>query len=244
MFYEVLVLILAPLIGACVTFLRELWEKHFNDNALSATASWLKALPAKYSPGFAKRYRHQVALDHEVFNVKGLGLIGAHTIKLERVFVDLKIASACFDRTINDPLAKKAFENARSLWDYVRAIKDRSEDGRALAIIAPPGWGKAMLLQHAAVTLASNLQRPYRVAAYTPILLLFLRDHAAAVTANPALTLGELAQSYFSRHDRYPELKPPAAWFVQQMKAGECLVLLDDLDEVTDVDKRRNSRTG
>ncbi len=219
-------------------FLRELWEKHFKDNALSATASWLKALPGKYSPGFANRYRRQVALDHEVFNVKGLGLIGAHTIKLERVFVDLKIASARFARTLNDPLAKKAFEHARSLWDYVRAIKDRSEDGRALAIIGPPGCGKTTLLQHAAVTLAANRQRQYRVAAYTPILL-FLRDHAAAVTANPALTLGELAQSYFSRKDRYPELKPPAAWFAQQLKAGHCLVLLDGLDEVADGGQRR-----
>lgn len=68
--YEVLVLVLVPMIGGCVTFLRELWETHFKDNALSATASWLKSLPAKYSPGFAKRYRRQVALDHEVFNVK------------------------------------------------------------------------------------------------------------------------------------------------------------------------------
>ena len=138
--YEFLVLVLVPFIGFCGNLISELFNKHFKDNALAATASWLKALPAKYSPGFAKRYRRQVALDHEVFNVKGLGLIGAHTIKLERVFVDLKIASARFARTINDPLAKKAFENARSLWDYVRAIKDRSEDGRALAIIGPPSF--------------------------------------------------------------------------------------------------------
>lgn len=68
--YEVLVLILVPLIGGCVTFLRELWEKHFKDNLLSATASWLKALPVKYSPGFFTRYRHHFALDHKVFNVK------------------------------------------------------------------------------------------------------------------------------------------------------------------------------
>lgn len=211
--YEAALVLLA--IGKfCAAFLRELWEKHFKDNALAATASWLKTLPAKYSPGFAKRYRRQVALDHEVFNVKGLGLIGAHTIKLERVFVDLKIASARFERTINDPLARKAFEHARSLWDYVRVIQDRSEDGRALAIIGPPGCGKTTLLQHAAVPLAANRQRQYRVAAYTPILL-FLRDHAAAVTAKPELTLGELAQSYFSRKDRYPELNPPAAWFAQ-----------------------------
>ncbi|MBI1762161.1 MAG: hypothetical protein HYR56_12080 [Acidobacteria bacterium] len=119
---------------------RELWEKHFKDSTLVATASWLKALPAKYSPGFAKRYRCQVALDYEVFNIEGLGLIGAHTSKLERVFVYLKIASACFERTLNDSLAKKAFENARSLWNYVRAIKDRSEDGCALAIIGPPSF--------------------------------------------------------------------------------------------------------
>lgn len=135
-------------------------------------------------------------------------------------------------------MAKRDSEHARSLWDYVRAIKDRSEDGRAPAIIGPPGCGKTTLLQHAAVKLATNRQRPKCVAAYTPILLC-LCDHAAAVTANPSLMLGELAQSYFSRHDRYAELNPPAAWFAQQLKTGECLMLLDGLDEVADGDKRR-----
>ena len=122
----------------CAGFVNELWQKHFKDNALSATASWLKALPAKYSPGFAKRYRNQVKLDHEVFNVRGLGLIGAHTLKLEKVFVDLKISATSNPEKLNpDPVASqergKAFANARSLWDFLRASKGASADAIALA---------------------------------------------------------------------------------------------------------------
>ena len=132
--YECLVFILLPIAG----FVAELWQQHFKDNALSATASWLKALPAKYSPGFAKRYRNQVKLDHEVFNVRGLGLIGAHTLKLEKVFVDLKISATSNPEKLNpDPVASqergKAFANARSLWDFLRASKGASADAIALA---------------------------------------------------------------------------------------------------------------
>ena len=59
-------------------------------------------------------------------------------------------------------------------------------------------------------------------------ILLYLRDHAAAVVADPdialtpccACTLGEL------------RLAEPDGWFEQRLREGECVVLLDGLDEV------------
>lgn len=211
-------------------FIKKLWERQFEEDALKATADWLRALPGKYSPGFRRRYQKQVCIDHEIFNVRSLTTFAVHTLKLEPVFVDLRISPSDNPNRPNlDPVTAKQFADARSIWDFVCASKDKRGDGIALAIIGPPGCGKTTLLQHVAVTLATNRQRPYRVRAYTPILL-FLRQHTAAIMDNSDITLGELAERHFSNNPNYP--KPPANWFERQLKDGKCLVLLDGLDEV------------
>jgi hypothetical protein len=56
------------------------------------------------------------------------------------------------------------------------------------------------------------------VPAYTP-LLLFLRDHATAITEQPAISLGEIAQRHFTG-DRYPTLRLSQGWFENQLQSS------------------------
>src|SRR5205823_5744163 len=118
--YGVLVLMLA-VSKAMLSFSTELW-KELKPDAIKVTATWLRAIPGKFAPGFQRRYNKQVLINHEVFNVRGLGLINTFTLKLDQVFVDLKISPSSNPNRLNpDPIAVKAFAAAHSLWDFVRA---------------------------------------------------------------------------------------------------------------------------
>jgi energy-coupling factor transporter ATP-binding protein EcfA2 len=107
--------------------------------------------------------------------------------------------------------------------------------GRNFAIIGPPGSGKTTLLKHVALVLAA--QRPIRNGTTInrlPILL-FLRDHAPAIEKNPHLTLEEAIQDKLKMW----QLQRPSGWFQQKLQTGECVVLLDGLDEVANPTVRK-----
>src|SRR5262249_55167520 len=99
----------------------------------------------------------------------------------------------------------------------------------------PPGCGKTTLLQHIALTFAANQQRHHNLPAYIP-LLLFLRDHQSIITNEKPPSLAALADTYFKEQPNYPS--PPANWFQHQLTRGRCVVLLDGLDEVAELEKR------
>jgi hypothetical protein len=137
-----------------------------------------------------------------------------------------------------DPIAKNDLAGNRPIWDFLRAAKPKSSEATALAIVGPPGSGKTTLLQHVAITFAANRQRRHRIRSYTPVLL-FIRDHTEAITGENPPSLGKLSETYFCDPVLFTALKPPANWFEKQLKHGKCIVLLDGLDEVADLEKRK-----
>ena len=62
---------------------------------------------------------------------------------------------------------------------------------------------------------------------------MFLRDHAAAIGANPEIKLTDLIETSLK------DLPPPKGWFNHRLQKGKCLIMLDGLDEVADPDLRR-----
>jgi predicted NACHT family NTPase len=117
----------------------------------------------------------------------------------------------------------------RSIWECLRDAP--------LALIGAPGGGKTTLLKHMTLVMARNRRAGWLIGAprhKTPILL-FLRDHAAAIAADPHLPLAELVRT----SARPSGAKEPPQWFDKQLDAGRCVVLLDGLDEVGRQPERR-----
>src|SRR5262245_19879605 len=216
-------------------FSKKVWAE-LEEDAIKATADWVRAAVRNFKPGFRRSYNKEIIHEYGVFNVRGLGLINTFTLKLDQVFVDLRIApSANPQRPGMDPIAANELTGNGPIWEFL-SVK-RGKDGRAaaLAVIGPPGCGKTTLLQHVALTMAANRQRRYRLRAYTPVFLL-LRDHIATITENPHVTLGEIAEAHSRK--QFQALKSPSDWFERQLRRGKCLVLLDGLDEVAEQEKR------
>ena len=83
------------------------------------------------------------------------------------------------------------------------------------------------MLKHLALLLAAQ-EAPIRA---TPVLL-FLREHAAAIEANPNIKLVNIIEASLK------DLCPPAHWFEDRLKKGRCLIMFDGLDEVAEPTQR------
>ncbi len=201
---------------------------------VNASADWVKVMVLNAFSRFRRHYNRQIIYEHRVFNVRGLRTKGSY-VELEQVFVELNIAHSNLQQISTNPLLFKNISESQPIWQFLRQFKKK--EAVALAILGPPGCGKTTLMQHLALTFAANRQRRYRLRAYIPMLL-FLREHATAIVEK-SLSLPDLAQQHFSDQTRYPELKPPPQWFLRQLRKGECLVLLDGLDEVVEASQRQ-----
>src|SRR6266571_32917 len=176
---------------------------------------------------YGSRYRRHVVEDLRYIDQKGLGTVGPFTPRLDEVFVDVSLAFQAPHQISGSVLSDLAADRPerRALGDFL----DR-EKPVVLAVIGAPGSGKTTLLRNTALLTCTTRRRRRKV----PVLL-YLRDHVTAITANrppglPDAVRGMLADG---------AARGPAGWFEQRLAAGDCVVLLDGLDEVADGDDRR-----
>jgi hypothetical protein len=107
-------------------------------------------------------------------------------------------------------------------------------------VLGEPGSGKTTLLQHLAVSLAAQKRAvPANCRGLLPVLL-FLREHAGAIRANPYLPLAHVIGDHLVLRQAPV---PPAGWFEHQLEEGNCLVLFDGLNEIADPQLRQLIRT-
>ncbi len=173
-------------------------------------------------------YQQYLAYRNRFFNVKGMTTSqGIFALELERVFIDLNVAPQSAVKTSPGSVQLHC-ENSDTIWKY---LSFKRMANRNLAIVGPPGSGKTTLLQHMALTLAAGRYRRRLLKAPDKLpILLFLRDHAKVINLNPNLSLvGALQQSLANW-----KMQIPSAWFEAKLAKGQCLVMLDGLDEVAD----------
>jgi len=206
-------------------------------------------------------------LDHVIAANRHLRLQGIRSagklisIGLEEVYVTL---TATVRRTVKaeealiDELAhlapgeakRLAGERPREVVQQVKvAVQEALADHPRLVVLGDPGCGKTTLLRYLALTYARDLQDEAGLVKARlgldeqklPVLLP-LRDFARYLEANysdegtdgPRLLLDYL-RAYFENQD----LALPRRFFADRLKRGDCLVLLDGVDEVAEVRTRR-----
>ncbi|MCP4664292.1 MAG: NACHT domain-containing protein, partial [bacterium] len=210
----------------------EVW-KHLKGVWGKRLADWIDVRVRTWFSRYRRRYLEFLYYQHRDFDVKGLSTHGPYNLEIEDVFVDLTINPRAIHDATTDPIRiPRELTGRRPIWDYLQseALADQP-----LVLIGPPGSGKTTLLKNVALQLTGRHRNRRRLRPFLPVLL-FLREHAAAVDADASLTLSKAVENALARKQAPA---PPSGWVEQQLRAGRCLVLLDGLDEVAAAETRR-----
>ncbi|MGI8425719.1 MAG: NACHT domain-containing protein [Actinomycetota bacterium] len=237
--------------GLLAGFLVRVW-KEIEDDAVKTTAAKLRAMPSyaanllgrlwdvcrgwlvAWSPGFERIYRKRVHEKYGIFNDRGLGLINANRLDLEKVYVELSIHSdVTFKTPPVDPL-RRPVEGREPVWRFLRELRP----GYALVLLGAPGSGKTTLLHHLLLTYARGRQWRFRVCRRVPAFLEF-RSLAALITGNPDFSLTDAFRDQIKVHFADLEKDLPAGWVDRRLRQGRMILLFDGLDEVASPEARR-----
>ncbi|HET9082496.1 MAG TPA: NACHT domain-containing protein [Trebonia sp.] len=163
-------------------------------------------------------------------DVQDLATGGDHIPELGDVYVDVALVSRAQDQVSGDPLGPAAEDGVER--HSIDELLDRRSPA-VLALAGQPGSGKSTLLAHAARRSAQPALRGRGGRRRVPVPLT-LREHAASVVANPAVSLPEVARAAVGSAAG----REPAGWWERLLRRGRCVVLLDGLDEVARSDDR------
>jgi hypothetical protein len=199
--------------------LRTRWRDRAVDRVDRLTLRWLSR--------FARRYRTAMRGAMRFVDLKGLSVVGFYTPELDEVFVDVSLERRAPGRVSGGLVPSETTEPVNRLW--LGDLLNRRQPV-ILAVIGAPGSGKTTLLRH----ITRRLCRSRRGHRSLPVLL-YLRDHAAAIVADPKLALPDLAREQASQYG----VSEPPGWFERYLRKGRCVVQLDGFDEVATQDDRR-----
>jgi predicted NACHT family NTPase len=169
-----------------------------------------------------------------LFNDKGLGLINANRLDLDKVYVELK---ATGDVNLNRPNLNpvtREIQGRASFWEHLRSLRP----GFAMAIIGAPGCGKTTLLQHVLLTYSRNRQWRKRMRGRVSFFIELRKVWQELAKDKPA-PLPKVIESVLKKN--LPGLNEafPKGWLEAKLRSGRCILLWDGLDEVADLSQRQ-----
>lgn len=191
--------------------------------------------------GFLGKYYNSLIDSHCELKTEGFN-VGLPVLDLEEVFVPLQVIQEA-PRKISggvvtrQPVPRLGEGETRQLWDFLRE-SPKTRSYRRIAILAPPGSGKTTLLQQVTLSYALNKQGKHKVPKWVPVLMR-MRDVRPSLLQSQPPNLPELIRERVKQLPACETLKPPAGYFEKLLQEGQCLVMLDGLDEVADVKERQ-----
>ncbi|MFD4674912.1 NACHT domain-containing protein [Lentzea sp. NPDC058450] len=178
-------------------------------------ANAIDGVVSRLFSGYRGRYRKAMLSNLRFVDLKGLATMGFYTPRLDEVFVDVSLVHSDPQKVASHVIGGRASDSDRR---FLGDLIDQPTPV-VLAVIGAPGCGKTTLLRHTAMLVCRNRRR-------RPVpVLLYLRDHVHAIANDRPLT---------TLTDR----NAPSGWFERKLQAGRCVVLLDGLDEVADLENR------
>ncbi len=179
-----------------------------------------------------QKYAEYLIYRHRNFDVKGLTTQGVYTLELAQVFVELGLGEQSADQASADPLRPNShsFRQKRTtVWNYLVSDKLATQP---LVILGSPGSGKTTLLKHLTISLAPQKMDTAVTLGYKRLpIMLALRDYAEAINSQPQFSIIDALRTTLNSWD---DIDIPNSWFEEQLKKGQCLIMLDGLDEVAD----------
>jgi formylglycine-generating enzyme required for sulfatase activity/energy-coupling factor transporter ATP-binding protein EcfA2 len=200
------------------------------------------ALWWKFNSKFRRDYYQSLIDNFRSFRIDGFR-VGLPVLDLEDVFVPLRVMTGTPEK-ISGAMTHHDAAN-QEIWDFLRQLNNKGDRHkfsayRRLAVVGAPGSGKTTLLKHLALIFAKERYKDeaYQVPKLIPVLL-YLRDIRDRIVAeNPLLV--EVIESHIRSLPSNTVLNPPMNWIDDQLRLGNCLVMLDGLDEVADKSQRQD----
>lgn len=210
-------------------FLTKVWQR-LEAKWVDHLADWIDVSTQSVFSKYRQRYLEYLTYQHRSFDVKGLSTQGPYSLDLQTVYVQLSVDPNSAHGISANPiecLPEKLQSGSHTIWQY---LYENNAMGNNYVILGAPGSGKTTLLKHMALTLAGPARQRQKLGVPNRLpILLFLRDHADAILENPSIRLSDLIQEQFK--NRQAPL-PPTGWLERQLAQGNCLIMLDGLDEV------------
>ncbi len=222
-------------LGAVISgFARKTWQQ-LEDSWAKSLAHRLDNRVRERFGGYEHRYREYFHYEHRDLDMKGISTRGTYTLDLEQVFVELRIDPTPAHQASADPLRvpPELRSGTHDIWDYLTLLDQH------LVILGAPGSGKTTLLKHLGLSLVVRQQRPRhrngKQLSWTLPVFLTLREQNSALKEHPEYSLAEAVEAQVQKWRQ----AFPLEWIERMLRQGQCLVLLDGLDEIADTEFRQ-----
>lgn len=177
---------------------------------------------------YARHYRGYVLETNTHIKARDLAFTPSKMPELDAVYVDVGLAPGS-PSLRSGGILPHGPDDGRERHP-IHELLDHEEPA-VLAVIGAPGGGKTTLLRHTAARAAAAKKRRQR--RRVPVMVA-LRDHSELISNAPNMDLAELIRKAVDL-----AFKEPKGWWEVQLREGNCIILLDGLDEVA----RKTDRT-